>query len=131
MFTQYLLAREPTPYVRQQYAAAHQVRADALQPASRFDTITVAFARRGSFWARVADAYCRLFRPRGALRQKLVLLLAILEVSPPFYRDVDEVRGPPLLQVVILAGSALAFTVSLLVGGLVLAPLQLVVRGKA
>ena len=117
--------------MRQRYAAAHQVRAEALASGNRFDAITVAFAMMGPLFTRLADAYCRLFRPRGALRQKLVLVLAILEVSPPFYRDIDEVRGPPLLQVVILAGSALAFALSLLLGAVLLAPLQLLVRGKA
>ena len=131
MFTHYLLALDANEYLLRQYAAAHEARAASLVPSSRFDALSVALARHGPMWTRLADAYCRLFRPRGALRQKLVLTLALLEVTPPYCRDLDEVRGPPLLQVVILAGSCFAFMVSLLLGGLLLAPLQLLARGKA
>ena len=83
MFTRYLVGRDPDDYVQRCYRDGHgRIRSggDAL------DAALLRSATGGPVRAQVADAYARIFRPRGALRRKLILLLAILENTPPTHR---------------------------------------------
>jgi len=87
-----LLARSPaTPYVIGKYIDAHRVHTSLADPRG-FDRVLVGRAASGPLVARMADAYARHVMPRGVLRRKLVLLLAILESSPGFHRTIDA--GP-------------------------------------
>jgi hypothetical protein len=126
VFTRHLVGAEPTPYVVRQYAAAHAVRPDTFAAPSGFGAFAVRLAHTSAFGARMADAHCRLFAPRGVLRRKLVLLLAILETTPPFHGDFDAVRGAPTAQVLALGVGAAAWLVALLLGTIVLLPARLV-----
>ena len=131
-FTRYLVRREPTAYVIGKYRAAHAA-SPAMQSGGqgggRFDVRLTAIARRHPLLAVTADAYARMFAPRGLLRKKLVLLLAILETSPVFFRDVDLDRAPPLpLQAAALGVRFAVFAVALLVGTVLFFPLRIVTR---
>jgi hypothetical protein len=113
-FTRLLTGRPPTAYVTRKYIDAHRARPD-LTIVMGFERVILAHAARGPLVARLADAYARRLFPRGSLRKKLVLLLAIIETSPGLHRDVDAapVRSPfsaiVSLAVTGTAGIALAF----------------------
>ena len=78
--TRYLIGLAADDYVADQYRRG----VEQLQiRESRFDRLLCSWARRSRPTARAADFYGRLFRPAGALRRKLVLLLAILESYGP------------------------------------------------
>ena len=125
-FTRHLVGVAPNPYVLGRYEAAHAARPDAFTAARGFGAFTVSLGRLGPFPARMADAYCRLFEPRGVLRRKLVLLLAILETTPPFHREFDAVRGSRTAQAASLAAGLAAWALALGLGTLVLLPARLV-----
>jgi hypothetical protein len=132
-FTRYLVRRDPTPYVIGKYAAAHtaspaMARAEG-KASSRFDVRLTAIARRHPVLAVMADAYARIFAPRGLLRKKLVLLLAIIETSPVLFREVDLVRTPPLpLQAAALGARFALFALALIAGTIIFLPLRIVTR---
>ena len=126
-FTRYLVGREPTPYVAGKYCDAHAV--SAAFAGDRFNERLTAVARWHPAAAFLADAYARGFAPRGAFRKKLVLLLAILETSPPFFRELERVeQGRLAMQVLAVGGRVLLFVPALLLGTLLFLPLLLVSR---
>ena len=91
VFTRYLAGREPTPYVIAKYRAAHAA-GPAYRAQSAFDARLVAGARLHPVLAWLVDAAARFTAPRGLLRKKLVLLLAILETAPPFYTTLERLQ---------------------------------------
>lgn len=129
VFTRHLLGVAPVPAVVEAYVRAHAA-SPRFRPATAFDQQLVAAARRGPRRARLADAHARLLDPAGLLRRKLVLLLALLETTPPHYRAIDA----PLATNRAATVAALVFhgLVAAAVGalGLVLfLPLRLTARG--
>ncbi len=82
-FARHLTDAEPTEYVMRCYErlllSAHlpEPIASAL-----IERALLAAGRSGGLMLRIADAYACVFRPRSALRRRLILLVAILENSP-------------------------------------------------
>lgn len=126
VFCRYLLGVEPTPYLTERYLAAHRARPD-LAIAPPFDPVLVRLAARGAIPTRVCDAYARIFAPRGLLRRKLSLLLAIAESSPGLYRRVDAVDpGGRAVLIARLTGQLAVWLLALGAGLVLLAPAHLV-----
>jgi hypothetical protein len=125
-FTRYLTGARPTSGVVAWYVRAHAVR-PGLVATDTFERSLLTMARLGGPATRAADAFARLFEPRGVLRRKLVVLLAVLEVTPPFAAGIDRVpRGGPAVAWLRLAASGLAAALAALVGIVILLPLRLV-----
>jgi nucleoside-diphosphate-sugar epimerase len=94
VFTRYLVGQPPTDYVHKQYKMAVLARDLANSAEFRdFDRRTLSLARRNAFFTRVADAYCAIFHRHGVLRRKLILLLAILEHTPPTAARFDSPKN--------------------------------------
>jgi hypothetical protein len=91
VFARYLTGKGAGDYVRRKYREAHE--RGALGPSSASDRALVDVARRGTWWARLADAHARLFAPGGLLRRKLVLVLALLECREPARVDTPVARS--------------------------------------
>jgi hypothetical protein len=124
-FARYLTGAPATAYAREKYRRGHSAMPASSNPA-RIDRISVALGRSGGLLLRSCDAYSRWFRPTGLLRQKLVLLLAILENSPPTHVQLNEGEtGSPGRLVAALAAHGLLFAGCLLAGVLVLGPVHL------
>ena len=128
VFTRYLLGREPSDYVTVKYQDGHRAipyrAATGLLP---IDVALVRAARRGVFLASIADAYARIFRRDGPLRQKLVLLTAILESSPSFHEDINGSKSTGRVRVYLaLLGMGLGFAARLAVAVLAFGPVHLV-----
>ena len=127
--TRYLIGRPADDYVRHHYVRG--VETLGLRP-TRFDRVLCRWARGPRLVARGADFYGRLFRPSGALRKRLVLLLAILESYGPTAEVTDRSPGAPgffrfvasAAGVGLVSAAALAFSAPLLL------PLQLLLRGS-
>lgn len=115
MLTRYLTSTEPDEYVISKYVQMqHAVRAETL-PVTPVDLALMRSATTSAFGARAADAYARIFRPRGLLRCKLVLAFAILENSPGFHGEFTSGRSDSISRAmariaVSLLASALALT---------------------
>ena len=128
VFTRYLVAEGPSEYVASKYRDGHRaipyVHGQGGVPV---DIFLVRVARWGRLAVRLADSYARIFRRTGPLRQKLVLLAAILESSPQYHIrfQSSEATSRPLVYG-RLAGIALGFAVRLAIGVLVFGPVHLV-----
>ncbi len=126
VFTQHLLGCDPDDYVAAHYRAAH-AGMPTLSPRGRFDRALLSFARISPLCAKIADAYASLFLRAGALRKRLVLLLAILETRPPFSTMIDQaLGGSTLLLLIRLGARTAAALISLLVGTLIFTPTRIV-----
>ena len=126
---EYLVGVEPSDYVIGWYLAGHRsipyAREGGKGP-DRFDRYLLALARRRGPFTRIADAYARILRPRSVLRQKLILLLAILENCPPTHQPLNSARaGSKPVLFLILAGAAGGFLAALLSGILLAGPVHL------
>lgn len=127
-FTRFLIGCQPDAYVQEKYSQAHQV-SDAYSAGDRFETILTRFATAGPILTRIADAYARLFAPRCKLRNKLVLLLAILETCAPYYRHVDRIESAGVPRLVIHTFILVMVAVACLIVGIALfLPLQFALR---
>lgn len=117
-FTRYLTGLEADRGIVRHYIKANQKRQlTDEQQLNTTDRATLCLARRGSFFTRSADAYCALFHPGGALRRKLVLLMAILENSRTTYTQFDIVPSKHPLQTFLnLAFQGISFALALATG---------------
>lgn len=128
-FTRLLTGQPPTAYVIRKYLDAHHGRPE-LDAATGFERVLVTHASRGPIMARLADAYARRVFPRGCLRKKLVLLLAIVETSPGLHHHVDTApTRSPVLAVLNLAFIGTAGVALALLGLTVFSALRLVSGG--
>ena len=122
LFTRYLLDTEATEYICERYVAAHRERWEVRDPVG-FDAALIRFARRNRITTRIADSYCALFRRHAPLRQKLVLLLAILETTAPSASVLDAADGSTA-TVVSGIGRAIVFALWALAGVIILTPIR-------
>jgi hypothetical protein len=115
-FGRYFLGEDPPPYVLRKYREAHDP--ERCGPGSgrgALDDTLLELARRGIFFLRLADTYASVFARRGALRQKMVLALAILESYGPTSAKVDVPSpGSPRSLFVELGLRIAAFLITLL-----------------
>ena len=123
IFARYLVGRDPSPAHVERYVAASRTHfPDPLPPD---DAAVLAWVRRHPWSVGPLDAACGLARPGGALRNRVLLMAAVLEATPEFADDfLPHHVGP--LAMVIRVGAAGAVAVANALGGLVLH--QLVVR---
>lgn len=128
-FTRHLAGVAPAPPVVEAYVRAHAV-SPRFAPATAFDPRLVALARRHAVLTRLADAYAVLAAPTSLLRRKLILLLALLETTPPHYRAIDApLAGGAASTVAALAWRGSVAALVALAGVVVCLPLHLVSRG--
>jgi hypothetical protein len=132
-FARYLADAAATPAMQAYYVRAHATiphRGSGLQ--APVDRWLSGAAGRGGLPLRLADAYARFFRPTGPLRQKLTLMLAILENSPETHERLNTSetgrRGAVLAG---LALTGLTFAATLAFATLVFGPRQLLGGGTA
>jgi hypothetical protein len=129
VFTRHLAGRPPTPYVVRRYADAHAVLA-GMDPRDGHGRWLLRVARAGSAACRVADGWARLAAPQSALRKKLVVLLAILEVSPPFAAELDQPSGRRALEWARIAVSGITSLLALVIGLILFLPARLASGGR-
>jgi hypothetical protein len=130
VFTRHISGRPVTSRVLEQYAAAHRVLL-GMEPGDGHERWLLRVARLGPAACRVADAWARLAAPQGALRRKLVVLLAILEVTHPYAEQLDQPRGGPALEWLRIAASGLAFAGALAIGVVLFLPARLAAGPRA
>lgn len=102
-FVRYLLGQDAPERLLDEYVRWHET----MRPdrGAAIDRALVAAARRSTVLLALADAYARRLRPRTALRQKLVLVLALAEVTPPLHEVLDR---PPESGVAAFFRAAIA-----------------------
>ncbi len=130
IFTRYLASQEPSDYIREHYARCHAlIPCRDASSVDAVDRMLLHAARRGPIATRIADAYARFARPNGALRQKLVLMLAVLENSPETHTRFDTASTGGIFQAgLVVVAAGVAGAASLAAGVLLLGPLHLFAR---
>src|SRR5262249_48093555 len=132
VFCRYLIGQEPNEYVKRKYRAAHQtgsLRDDRACPA---ESLLVKVASIGPWSTKIIDAYTRVFRPFSIFRKKLVLLLAVLESCAPTHAYLDSVDSSSIpLLFLRLVQRCLIFVVLVIMGVVVILPVELISRGSA
>lgn len=124
-FARYLGWRGPVDRLDDTYQRLHDA---ADYPTTPVDALLLRVARHGWFAVTLADAYGRLVAPHGALRRRLVLVLAILESSAVSHADYDAANAAPWLETVArlgIIGIRWALTTALAI--LLIGPLHLIV----
>lgn len=128
LFCRYLVGASASSYVVEKYARGQKVLPGSDPRARRdpFGERLVRFALRGPMHTQLADTYARFFAPYSLLRQKLVLMLAILENSPGIGRTLNGSLSAPRYRIwVVLLRAAVGTAMSLALAILVLGPLHL------
>lgn len=91
VYCKYLAGQTPNDYVLVKYNHCHgKVN---LEPADFFDSFLLKLSRVRPVFTRMTDAYSRFFRPASTVRRKLAYLVAIIEVTPPYFRFYDSADG--------------------------------------
>jgi hypothetical protein len=132
IFTRHLLGVRPDRTVVETYKAALTA-VPALQPSSAWDRSLLAMARRGVAGARCADAFAALFARTSVLRNRLVILLAILETRAPYSDTIDRALGGPGVLVMTRVALRGVWSLAWLVAGTVLlvpVRIALMLRGE-
>jgi len=124
----YLFNQEVNEYVRDKYRSANAM-LGLGNTVGLFDALLVNIAVRHPLLAKACDAYARFFVPQGALRKKMVLLLAIAEVTPPTFRFLDATdAGGWFMFFVRIMWKGMGMVFILLPALFVLLPLQLLLK---
>jgi hypothetical protein len=125
VFTRYLVRQTPNNYVLEKYSECHEK--VNFKPADFFDSLLLKLAARRSFFTRMTDAYSRFFRSNSIVRKKLAYLIAILEVTPPYFRFYDSADGMGTLGFLVKVGfKGIGMAFHLLISFIFLFPLQVV-----
>ncbi len=126
LFSRYLIGEKPTSYVLEKYADAHE-NADlpGAVHVTSFDSLLLEIATFHPVTTAAVDSYTAIFCSRAIFRQKIVVLLSILESSSPSYLHFEspDPSSKAVLLLKMLAKVAL-FGVRLLVSMVVFLPLQ-------
>lgn len=124
VFSYYLIGEKPNEYIIEKYQHGHRSR--SFVPKSPLDKILTKLAGLHPVFTRLSDVYSSNFYKGSILRQKLVLLLAILESSAPTYKyfDIDRVSSKPNFFA-RLVWVGVTFILMLFISAVLLVPLQI------
>lgn len=128
ILARYLGTATPDATTTAAYVRAHASVGAVSDP---LDAWLVAVARRSTLGCALADAYARLARPRGALRRKLVLAMAVLESTRRTHADYDTALSSSLVSAwLALVALGTAWAARTVVALVVFAPLHLAARAS-
>jgi hypothetical protein len=113
-FGRYLVGREPEEVLVARYVAASKVHFAAPLPPE--DAAVVAFAREHAWSVGLLDAAAGLLRPGGPLRNKILLMAAILEASPEHADEFLPRHVGPIALVAKVGVAGVVAVASALVG---------------
>jgi hypothetical protein len=114
-FTAHVAGIEPDELVVLSYARGLASGAFAKGAGtSALDRVLLSLARRGPFAAGLADAWARCFAPASQLRRRLVLLVAILESTPPAFHAFEPATHGRVVAFVALLAAGLGFIARLI-----------------
>ena len=116
IFTRYLVGRDPTPALIERYVAASRTHFPDTPPPE--DAAVLAWARAHPWSTGLLDAAAALLRPAGPLRNRVLLMAAILETTPEFADAFLPRQVGPLALVVRVGLAGVVAVANTLVGAL-------------
>ena len=124
-YCRYLVRRPPSEYISSKYAEYHHLHPDNDSERNLLDQVLLSVSRLHPFLTGVADSYAVWFRRSGVLRRKLVLMLALTEATPPYFRYLDAPdRGPRIFFLGRFFGLSLFHLIQLAIGIPILVPVH-------
>lgn len=131
-FTRYLTGMTADEYILARYRDGHRtipyLNGGDPHP---LDATLLRASRRGGLGLRSADAYARIFCPRCVLRQKLILLLSILENARQTHAILDSaVEGGAVRTMIFIVGQVSLGGAVLLLGAARFGPRQFASRAS-
>ena len=123
LFSRYLVGSDPDAYVLGRYVSLQPAASKGALTMTPLDFLLLKTARSGVLGLKIADAYARIFQPRGLLRRKLILMFAILENSRGFHsRFTSGASSSYLLALVRIAAAVMGFGLALSASLFVIGP---------
>ena len=119
LFGRYLVGREPPRELVERYREANRILLGGTAPGS--DAAVIAFARRHPWSIPFLDGAAGLVRPGSLLRNKILVMAAVLEASPAFAEEFLSRTVHPVSLVLRVLGLATLAVVRAAVGVLVYA----------
>jgi len=119
LFGRYLVGREPPRELVERYRDANRILLGGTAPGS--DAAVIAFARRHPWSSSFLDGAAGLLRPGSLLRNKILVMAAVLEASPAFAEEFLSRTVHPVSLVLRVLGLATLAVVRAAVGVLVYA----------
>jgi len=119
LFGRYLVGREPPRELVERYREANRILLGGTAPGS--DAAVIAFARRHPWSIPFLDGAAGLLRPGSLLRNKILVMAAVLEASPAFAEEFLSRTVHPVSLVLRVLGLATLAVVRAAVGVLVYA----------
>ena len=119
LFGRYLVGRMPPPELVERYREANRILLGGTAPGS--DAAVIAFARRHPWSIPFLDGAAGLLRPGSLLRNKILVMAAVLEASPAFAEEFLSRTVHPVSLVLRVLGLATLAVVRAAVGVLVYA----------
>ena len=120
ILTRYVARLDATPWLVERYARALELRPQ-LVAATTFDRWQAWVATRHPLLTLLMDAPGVFAAPRSALRRKLILITALLEIAPGMHPWFDAAPGGVARQALHLAARGVAVLAALVVGAPLLA----------
>jgi hypothetical protein len=124
-YTRYLCGQDASPYLIEKYLDFHQKLGHELK-ADSFDSFLVRMSARGGLWVGLSDSYARILRKNTVLRKKLIVVLALLECTPPSFEKLDSVPTGGIVGTVLrLAGTSARFVLTSALAVIIFFPARL------
>ncbi len=129
-FCKYLSGIKANEYVIENYLKYHSIsKIEEINKPPLFDNLLLKFARIHPAFTKFIDIYTKFVKPQTIFRFKLSYLLAILEVSSPYYEKIDFTKGIGKLSFLILLGlKGGLFGLQLILSVIFLLPFDLIFR---
>jgi len=129
-FCKYLSGIKANDYVIEKYLKYHSIsKIEEINKPPIFDNLLLKIARIHPVFTKFIDIYTKFLKPQTIFRFKLSYLLAILEVSSPYYEKIDFTKGIGKLNFLILLGlKGGLFGLQLILSIIFLLPFDLVFR---
>ena len=109
MITRYLVGQEPPPEILERYVRANHI---LLVESSKSDKHLIRYVHKHPWSLPYLDAACALLRRDCLLRNKILILLALLETSPSFVQyflpersSVPSTLGRLIMQGMLATGA--------------------------
>jgi NADH dehydrogenase len=126
-FSNYLIQTDPSEYIIKNYCKVQEERLERVnRQRSFFEKMMLYIASTSSYGTKLVDVYTSAFFRKAIFRQKLIVLLALLECSYPFHLILDTSNSErPSIIVLYFMKKIFLFFIYLILACLVLGPVHL------
>lgn len=129
-FCKYLSGMKANEYIMKNYIKYHRISdIENIKKQNIFEKFLLKIATIHPLFTKPIDIYTKFLLPQTLLRFKLSYLLAILEVSSPYYKKIDLTEGIGKIKFLFLLGiKGGIFGLQLILSTILLLPFDIIFR---